>query len=186
MDSDNKMQTNVTTPSDSEMALQLYQQAITHLNNNELDKAEEILIEFSNKHPDLAGPAANLGLIQLKRNNIEQAEVLLNKALESNPKLPQALNLLGVVQQKKGNIKQAEKLYLQAIQEKNNYAIAHYNLALLYDIFLGKISTAIIHYQRYLELIDDQDRQTSNWLKELQYTMESNDSWYFGNSSLHA
>ena len=176
IDSDSKSKTDVTTQSDNEMELQLYQKAITHLNDNELDKAEEILLTFSNKHPDLAGPIANLGLIQLKRNNIDQAEVLLNQALARNPKLPQALNLLGVVQQKKGNIKQAEELYIKATQEKENYAIAHYNLALLYDIFLGKISKAIIHYQKYLALIDYPDKQTSNWLKELQYTMESNNS----------
>jgi tetratricopeptide (TPR) repeat protein len=169
-------QTNTTTQNDSKAEVQLYQKAITHLNYNELDEAESIFLKLNKKHPNLAGPTANLGLIQLKRDKLDDAKRLLKDALEKNPKLPQALNLLGVVEQKNGNINEAEALYTQAIKEKADYALAHYNLALLCDVFLGDINKAVLHYERYLDLIEHTDQETVNWLQELKYTLETNGS----------
>lgn len=157
---------------DPEAEIKLYQQAITYLNENQLDKAESILLKFADNQPNLAGPWGNLGLIQLKRNNIDEAEKLLKKALEKNPQMAQALNLLGVIENKRGNIKQANHLYTQAIHHKNDYAIAHYNLALLYDVYLQDIKKAVKHYQRYLKLVNNQDQKTADWLEELKLSLK--------------
>lgn len=151
---------------------ELYQKAVTHLNNSDFYKAEAILRPFTEKHPELAGPWTNLGLIQLKHGNLAEAEKLFRSALTKNPNFPQALNLLGLVETKKGDILQAKKLYSQAIEQNDDYAIAHYNLALLYDIYLQDIKSAVPHYQRYLELINYSDEATANWLEELKSTLK--------------
>ncbi len=161
---------------DPKTEIQSYQQAITHLNDNRLDEAESILLNFTKHQPELAGPWANLGLIQLKQNNIDEAEELVKKAIAKNPDMTQALHLLAIIENKRGNIKKSEQLYLQAIQHKPNYAIAHYNLALLYDIYLQKRELAIIHYQKYLALIDYKDQRTADWLNELNRLQERGNS----------
>ncbi len=155
-----------------EAEIELYQQGITYLNDNKLDEAESILLAFTDNRPELAGPWANLGLIQLKRNNIDEAEKLVKKALEKNPQMAQASNLLGVIENKRGNIKQAQHQYIRAIYRKNDYAIAHYNLALLYDVYLQDIKNAIKHYQRYLKLIKNKDQKTADWLEELKRSLK--------------
>ena len=64
-------------------------------------------------------------------------------------------------------IKEAEKHYKEAIKNKNDYAIAHYNIALLYDVYLQDIKSAIPHYERYMKLINNKDKSTADWLEQI-------------------
>ena len=150
-----------------------YRNAITALNNDKLDIAEKILKEIIDKRNDLAGPWANLGLVYIRKNDLESAIQSLNKALQLNPNQPQALNLLGSIEYNKGNLKTPIDLYLSAIKNKPDYANAHYNLALLYDIYFQDIPKAIEHYKKYLELTDYQDKQTEVWLEQLVSTLKN-------------
>jgi tetratricopeptide (TPR) repeat protein len=149
-----------------------YKKAITLLNNNKLDAAKKILLQFKSERPELAGPHANLAVIALKNNDPEKALELVKIALTKNPKLPQALNLLAYLEQVSGEIRSAEKHYKEAIENKKDYAIAHYNIALLYDVYLQDVESAISHYQHYLKLIGNKDKNTADWLEQLKRTRE--------------
>jgi tetratricopeptide (TPR) repeat protein len=162
------------TISDTEIAL--YRQAITDLSNSDLDKAEANFLKMSRAKPNLAGPWANLALIYLKQQQYEKADNAIKSALEKNPSMPQALNLAGVMAEKEGRITEAQRFYEQAILNKPDYAIAHYNLALLFDIHLQDIARALVHYQRYQFLTGDTDKNTAMWIKELTFNLENNDS----------
>ena len=162
--------------SNPESEINLYQQAITHLRDNDLDMAKDILVTFTKSRPELAGPWANLGLIKIKNNDLDAAEKLLKIAVEKNPKMAQAFNLLGFIANKRENLQQAKEFYIQAIQYKSDYAVAHYNLALLYDIYFQEIEKAIQHYQRYLDLIEYNDQETIDWLDELKFSLQRNSS----------
>ena len=157
--------------SDSERSR--YKKAITLLNRNKLDEAKEIFLEFKSERPELAGPHANLAVIALKNNEHEKALELVKLALTKNPKLAQALNLLAYLEQISGEIKSAEKHYKEAIENKDDYAIAHYNIALLYDIYLQDVESAIPHYERYLKLINNKDKNTADWIEQLKRTREN-------------
>ncbi|NQY50943.1 MAG: hypothetical protein HRT50_17955 [Colwellia sp.] len=156
--------------------LQIYKNAIVALNNNELAKAEKLFISMSERQPNIAGSWANLALISIKQDNLAQAEVYAKTALEKNPNMPQALNLSGYLAQKKGAINIAKSYYLQAISHKSDYALAHYNLALVYDVYLQDIAKAIEHYQFYLAYSKTKDENTENWLEGLKATMAANNS----------
>lgn len=151
-----------------------YNRAISYLERDKFDQAESIFINFTQNRPDLAGPWANLALIEFKRGNIDAAEKLTINALKKNPDMAQALNLSGLIEKEKGNIKQALLRFQQAIQHDGDYAIAHYNLALLYDVYLQNIVEAVKHYQHYLKIINYSDEQTVNWLEELKYSLPNN------------
>lgn len=166
----NDISNNVRQVSKSE--IQDYRHAITELNNNNLDKAETLLLDFVKNRPELAGPWANLGLLYIKKRQYKKAEGMLNNALEQNSKLPQAHNLLGVIENQRGNIRNAEEYFTSAIQYKEKYAIAHYNLALLYDIYLQDVNKAIRHYSRYLELVKNGDKRTADWLEQLRNSVK--------------
>lgn len=156
--------------------LQLYKSAIIALNNNELDKAEQLFITMSERQPNIAGSWANLALISIKKTDLTQAEVYAKTALAKNPNMPQALNLSGYLAQKKGEINKAKSYYLKAISHKSDYALAHYNVALLFDIYLQDIAKAIEHYQFYLAYSEQKDENTENWLEGLKATMAANNT----------
>jgi len=150
-----------------------FERAIVLLNHNKLEPAKEIFQQFTIDRPELAGPYANLAIIALKNNKPERALELVNRALAKNPKLAQALNLLAYLEQVTGKIILAEKHYKQAIESKNDYAIAHYNLALLYDVYLQDIEKAIPHYEAYMKLINNKDKTTADWLEQIKRKVDN-------------
>jgi len=166
-------QAETSTPAQTtaEDELEVYRQAITDLKEKQLDSAEAALAEITVKRPELAGPWVNMALVHIKKNNLAKAEDNLNRALERNPDMPQAFNLLGFIEKKKGNIIKAKEHYLHAISNKADYAIAHYNVALLYDIYLQDTPNAIKHYKHYLEITGAQDKETIAWVKELERSL---------------
>jgi tetratricopeptide (TPR) repeat protein len=151
--------------------IQRYREAITYLNENRLDRAEELLADIISQRPELAGPRVNLALAQIKSNQLDKAEKTLRLALEHNPNMPQAYNLLGYIEKQRGNILKAKEDFQRAIEGKPDYAIAHYNVALLDDIYLQNIPGAIRHYKRYLELTGNEDKDTINWVGELERSL---------------
>jgi Tfp pilus assembly protein PilF len=151
-----------------------YRNAITALNNNKLDLAESILKEMLKNRKDLAGPWANLGLVYLKKNDVANASKALEQALQLNPKQAYAHNLMGVIEYNNGNLKKATEHYQAALASKPDYANAHYNLALLYDIFYQDIPKAVEHYQLYMEHSKHADKETGTWLEQLSSTLKSN------------
>jgi len=147
---------------------ELYRRAITALNNSQLDIAETELKKIAKSRSDLAGPWLNLALIDIKKKDLENAYKNLNKALERNPKMAQAFNMRGFLELTRGNITKAVADYRQAITLKEDYALAHYNYALVHDIYFQDIKIAVQHYKRYLELTKNQDKKTADWVVELE------------------
>ncbi len=152
----------------------LYKNAIIALNNNERDKAELLFTKMSVLQPDFAGSWANLGLISIQKGDLQVAKKHVQTALSKNPKMPQSWNLSGYLALQNGNIQVAEKYYKKAISISPTYALAHYNLALLYDIYFQDIEKAVHHYQQYLSNIEAKDKETEDWLDGLKATLEAN------------
>lgn len=157
-----------TLSASADKETELYRQAITALNGARLEQAESDLRTISKTRPEFAGPWINLALIDIKKNRLDSAQQNLTKALEKNPQMPQIFNALGFVEVSRGNINKAVGHYQRAITLKQDYAIAHYNFALLHDIYLQDIKTAVLHYKRYLELTNYQDKKTADWVLELE------------------
>jgi len=148
-----------------------FSKAIDALGNNDIDHAEAMLKDLISDNPEISGPWVNLGLIYFSKNQFSESELAINNALRLNPHNPYALNLSGMLARRNSDIKRAHALYLEAIKYKDDYAMAHYNLALLYDIFFQDISAAAIHYRKYLDLIGGKDKQTVDWLEQLKNSM---------------
>jgi len=170
----NNVNTSTQNKESLKVELALYKQAILALNEKKLDQAEKLFTEMSELQPDIAGPWANLALISIKKDNPKQAQQYIDTALQKNPTMPQALNLAGDLALKDNRIKDAKKYFEQAIANKSDYALTHYNLVLIFDIYYQDIPQAITHYQLYLQYTKQPDEATERWLKGLKSTVGNN------------
>ncbi len=151
----------------------MYQQGLDALALNDLAGARKIFQQFIQNNPQLSGAYLNLALIDYRQENYQQAEKLLDIALSLNPEQPVAFHLKGLIDQQQGRIKQARDSFLRAIELKPDYMNAHYNLALLYDIYLQEIELAIQHYNLYLDLNTEKDAATREWINHLKNTLNN-------------
>lgn len=160
-------------PDQTELMNQRYQQGITALSNFDFAKAENIFRDFTKNYPDLSGAYGNLALIQFNQKKNDEALLLIDKAITLNSNNAQAYNLRAQLRLEAGEIHQAKEDYRKAISLKPDYAIAHYNLALLYDIYLQDIERAIQHYEKYLSLTDQPDERTREWVNHLKSMLKN-------------
>lgn len=149
----------------------VYKKALAFLDNKQYDKSYTLLIRLSKELPSFSGSWVNLGLIKLVQKDPQSAKRFVERAIELSPQLPQAMNLLGLIATHDRDIKQAEKYYLKALKLNDKYANAHYNLALLYEVYLQDIGNAVKHYQAYLANNDGEDATTQGWLENLQSSL---------------
>ena len=158
------------------LELALYKKAVLTLNNKQLNQAETLFLEMSKVQPDMAGSWANLALIRLKKDDLNGAKEYIEIALDKNPNMPQVLNLAGDVALKEDRLNDAKTYFELAIKNKNDYALAHYNLALIYDIYLQDIPLAVQHYELYLQYSTQPDKSTEKWVKGLKSIIQDNNS----------
>ena len=145
----------------------VFHYAIALMSNSRYEEAETKLLTLTQKHPELSGPFTNLGISYFHSDQFDKATEAFNQALTLKPANPVAYDYLARIHRDSGEFTQAQELYLKAIEIGQNYAPAHRNLGILYDLYLNKPLDALKHYQRYLTLINKPDKQVSIWVKDL-------------------
>ncbi len=144
-----------------------YAQALDLMKAERYEQAISVFEEVGRSNENLSGPYVNLGIIYHKTAKLPQAEQALKRAIEINPHNPAAHNLLGMLQRQKGLFNEAERSYQSALANHPDYLHAHLNLGILCDLYLHNIACALRHYEKYLQLSDDEDKQVSKWLVDL-------------------
>jgi tetratricopeptide (TPR) repeat protein len=131
-------------------------------------EAETAFISLANDFPQYSGPLTNLGIIYAKSNRRDQAMLVLTKATVANGKNAVAWNWLGMMQREGGSAAAAERSYLQALQAKPDYGLAHLNLGILYDNYLGRPADALVHYRQYQQGTGRNDLRIAAWIAEIE------------------
>ena len=135
-------------------------------------EAERLLGQLIVKYPELSGPNANLGIVYLRTGRLADAERVVTQAIKQNPSNAMYYNLLGIINRTAGKFVDARKAYDSALQIDGNYAYAHLNIAILYDLYLNDANKALQHYQRYQALTPKEDPQVTKWIVDLQQRMK--------------
>ncbi len=151
-----------------------YAAALALLKQGKWAPAEQALLRYAELHPRMSSPQVNLALLYLRTGRKDEARRALAKALEINPRQAAAHNQLGILAREDGDFSAARKAYKAAISAQKNYPNAHLNLAILLDLYLHDPKAALPHYQRYAELIgeDQMDQQTKSWIADAQRQVE--------------
>jgi tetratricopeptide (TPR) repeat protein len=147
-------------------AAQQYSQALQLMKSNRHTDAELEFKQLTVAYPQFAGPQLNLGLLYLHDSRLPEAEAAFKAALQVTPANPIAGDELGIVERKLGKFTDAEAAYLRAIEAEPNYAPAHLNLGVLYDLYLSEPQKALQQFERYIEIAGE-NKQVGGWVIEL-------------------
>lgn len=132
------------------------------------DAAEVLLLELTESQPELAGPWVNLGIIHQQRNDSGAAIQAYESALIANPDNCDALNQLGVLARQAGDFSAAESYYTACVRSQPDYAAAHLNLAVLYELYMGRLTEALVSYHEYQLAVTEPDNQVAGWVVDLE------------------
>jgi len=142
--------------------------AVASMRQKNWNHAETVLKQLSDKNPKLSGVYLNLGIVYRNKGDTEKAAAEFNRAINANPRNVDAYNQLAVLKREAGDFSAAENLYKKSLQIWPFYPEGHKNIAILYDLYLGKSEQALPHYQAYQQLISAPDKQVESWIADLQ------------------
>ena len=88
---------------------QLYDEALTHFGNNELDEAVAAFKGLMEQYPDYPDGYVGLGHAYERMGKYDEAIEAIKKAIEINPNDPLNYTSLSICYQRKGMIPEAEE-----------------------------------------------------------------------------
>jgi Flp pilus assembly protein TadD len=116
----------------------------------------------------------NLGVLFLRKARYEDAKNALLQATTIKPQDAVAQTHLGIAYRNLGEFKKAEQSYQEALRADPNYAYAHLNAGILYDIYLQKLPEALQHYEQYKALSKDSNDLVEKWIIDLKRRVGKN------------
>ena len=144
----------------------LYEQAVAVMASGDFLDAELRLKEFLLQYPAYPGAHVNLAIIHGQNGNDAAAQASIDAALALNPNHAPALNQQGMLLRRNGKFIEAEAAYLKAVTASPDYALAHYNLGVLNELYLQRLDVALQHFEDYQALVGD-DKQVEKWITDL-------------------
>lgn len=138
--------------------------------------------ELWDDYPQYSGPPLNAALIYQRTDRPEEAEQWFQRALDSNAGNLDARNAYAVFLREQGRYDDALNEYQVALEFGPDHALTHYNLGILYDLYLGEKAFALEHFSRYQELTAGESRQVDGWIADLQRQL-AHSSTYDGSTS---
>jgi tetratricopeptide (TPR) repeat protein len=156
----------VQHPEISAQAQTLFEQAVAVMASGDFIEAELRLKEFLLQYPAYPGAHVNLAIIHGQNGNEKAAQASVDAALALNPNHPAALNQQGMLLRRNGKFIEAEAAYLKAVTASPDYALAHYNLGVLNELYLQRLDVALQHFEIYQGLVGN-DAKVEKWITDL-------------------
>jgi Flp pilus assembly protein TadD len=154
-------------------AQSLFEQAVSVMATGDLLEAELRFEEFVLLYPDYPGAHVNLAIIHAKNGDDEAAGGSISDALIIDPTYAPALNQLGMLLRREGRFAEAESAYLRAVETDPDYALVHYNLGVLNELYLQRLDKALAHFEMYQSL-GGSDEQVEKWIVDLKRRLDAN------------
>ncbi len=147
-------------------AQQRFTRAMEQFRQGELSGAERAFESLTRDYPSLSGPWLNLGLLYQHSERSALAPAQFEAAIRANSLNLNAYNQLGISLREQGKFEDAERQYLAALAIWPDHPSSHRNLAILYDLYMGREAEALVHYRRAWQLAPDPTLRI--WMMDLQ------------------
>jgi len=151
----------------------MYEQAVAVMAGGDFLDAELRFKEFQLRYPGYPGAHVNLAIIHVNNEDNEAARAAIDAALAIRADYAPALNQLGMLLRRNGKFLEAEAAYLKAVTARPEYALAHYNLGVLNELYLQRLAAALQHFERYQEIVGE-DKQVEKWITDLKRRVAAN------------
>lgn len=149
-------------------ARQAISQARALFGQQQYAAAESTMQQVVAQWPELSGAWLNLAKIQLKLEQVAAAEQSLQQAVAANENNVFAWNSLGVLLRDQGRFEEAREAYTNALTRWPDFAQAHRNLGILFDLYLHQPERALHHYREAKALEEEEDRVLAGWIVDLE------------------
>ena len=144
-----------------------FNKGITLLEAKRWSQAQVQFMQLTQAAPNFSGPWVNLGLCYWRQQNIDLAIGAFEQAIATNKYNGDAYNLYAVMMREQGNFKKSEALYLQAINVWPHNAVAHRNLGILYDMYMGRFDDAYYHFAMNAKIQSKPDKKLRGWMIDI-------------------
>ncbi len=154
-----------------DQVLRQFQKGTRLLEMGESDQARILFEALRDEYPDVSVFYINLGVAYKRLERDEDAIQSYRQAIKVSDFVPghaDAHYNLGILLREQGDFKGAEKAYLTALSVSPEFQDAHFNLAVLYDLFLNEPEKAIHHYQKHKTLTGEVNEEIDLWVSALQ------------------
>jgi tetratricopeptide (TPR) repeat protein len=145
-----------------------FKAALQLMKDKKRAEAQAAFAQLAVDFPEYSGPLTDLGILFAQARHREAALASLSKAVAANPKNAVAQNWLGIVYRESGDYAQAEQAYRAALAARADYAAAHLNLGILYDVCLKRPQEALEQYREYQRYAGEDRLMVGVWIKELE------------------
>ena len=147
---------------------QRFKEALKLMKDKQPKEAYDAFLKLAKDFPEFSGPLTDLAILQANAKQRAPAIINFQKAAKANPQNFVALNWLGTLQRDAGDFVAAESAYRGAIAANADYAPAHLNLAILYDLSLKRPADALDEYRAYQRIAGSDRLIVSAWIRELE------------------
>lgn len=145
-----------------------FKAALDLMKQGQTQDAETALTDLVKDFPQYSGPLTELGMIYVKSKRMDLAASAFAKAVANNPQNAVAYNWQGILFREANNYVRAEQSYQRALSVDSNYANAHLNLGILYDVYLKRPDDALLQYKEYQRLGGADDLRVLVWVADLE------------------
>jgi tetratricopeptide (TPR) repeat protein len=145
-----------------------FNEAVTAMKDGRDEAAIHLFTDIAGQNPQLASPHTDLGILFYRQGRLDAAEAAFKEALQRDGKDYVAANYLGMIYRSEGRFAEAKAAYQQALAAKPDYALAHLNMAILYDLYTGELDQALQHYREYQKDGGANNPQLAGWLADLE------------------
>lgn len=143
--------------------------------NNDADTAKQKLNVIIKNDKALSGPWMMLGDIALAENNYQQALQHYQQGLTVNPNNINGYTAVATVQRLQGKYSHAQNTLAKALALWSDFPEAHYNLSILFDVYLNQTQKAKQHLEAYI-LLSGEDEENQQWLQQLNERLSAGDA----------
>lgn len=119
-----------------------------------------------------AGELARQAWQLQQQGNTKEALVQYRRAFSLDPGNAMTANNLALLLREQGHFREAVAMLRKGLEHSPETAELHYNLAVISELYLLDLGTALHHYRRYRDLADTEGKQVAGWIADLERRVE--------------